>query len=68
MSAKIATGNKFGLLGQLHRFLISRGRAEKLTSHLASLFDYGSSVLDVGCGYGLVAQRLIELRPDISLT
>ena len=68
MSKKIPTGNKLTFLGRLHRILVSRSRAEKLAMHLAPIFERDSSVLDVGCGYGLVSQNIRNLRPDISLS
>lgn len=67
MSKNEATGNKFGTLARLHRALVSRGRAGKLADHLSPLLEDGVSLLDVGCGYGLVSRRLRDARPDIAV-
>jgi len=63
-----STGNKFGLLARLHRRVVSQRRAHRLSAHLAPLVEQGASILDVGCGYGLVASLLQCLRPDIRLS
>ena len=38
-----------------------------ISSHLADLIPKGSRILDVGCGDGLIAQLLMQMRPDISV-
>lgn len=55
-------------LGSAHgRFVHSR-RAGVLATHFAELIPRDHSVLDVGCGDGLVDSLIIERRPDLMLT
>jgi ubiquinone/menaquinone biosynthesis C-methylase UbiE len=48
------------------QFLIGR-RARVLSGHVATLLPSRASVLDVGCGDGDIARRIMETRPDISI-
>lgn len=43
-------------------------RTEILCEHLEPLLPAGASVLDVGCGNGLVASLLQQRRPDITVS
>lgn len=52
---------------RVHETYIRRQRGGVLSAHLAPLFAHGTSVLDVGCGDGLLTWRLSQLRPDLSL-
>jgi SAM-dependent methyltransferase len=54
--------------GRLHGAYVHPRRVERLAAHLAALVPASASVLDVGCGDGLLAHRLGELRPDLSLS
>ncbi len=49
-----------------HRF-VHPHRVRVLVAHLARLLPTGGRVLDVGAGDGLLAQRLAQLRPDLTL-
>lgn len=55
------------VLGRLHGGYVHTRRIEKLAAHLAELLPPSARVLDVGCGDGRLAARLMELRPDISV-
>ena len=67
MSTDGTNVNKYGLAARVHRTFVSSDRAVKLAQFLSPLIENGTSVLDVGCGYGLVSRRLCDLRPDINL-
>lgn len=55
------------LLDQVHgRYVFSR-RVRTLADHLAGLLPEGATVLDVGCGDGLLDQRILEQRPDVTI-
>ena len=50
----------------VHENLVAGRRARLLCSHLADLIHRDSRVLDVGCGDGLIAQLLMQMRSDLS--
>jgi SAM-dependent methyltransferase len=56
------------LIERVHAGYLHDRRIRVLTSHLAALAPRGGRVLDVGCGDGLLAQRLGHARPDLELT
>jgi SAM-dependent methyltransferase len=55
------------LLDTIHGGYVHRRRVGVLASQIARLLPEGASVLDVGCGDGLVAKVIGELRPDAGL-
>jgi SAM-dependent methyltransferase len=55
------------LLGRLHGGFVHTRRVTVLARHLARLLPPDAHVLDVGCGDGILAARLRELRPDIRI-
>jgi SAM-dependent methyltransferase len=55
-------------LGSVHGKLVHSRRVEVLARHFAELIPHSHSVLDVGCGDGLVSTLLSMLRPDLRLT
>jgi len=57
----------YALLERLHGRYVHVGRVSVLARHIAGLLPVGASVLDVGCGDGLLAVRLSELRPEIAI-
>jgi len=56
------------LLGRVHGRTIGERRINRIVAHLAPLFPARARVLDVGCGDGLLAARILEARPDIDIT
>lgn len=53
--------------GRLHGAYVHTRRVRVLSQHLARFFPRNASVLDVGCGDGQLAARLIALRPDLTI-
>ena len=53
------------MFAQLHERLVFRRRVRILVEALEARIPRGATVLDVGCGNGLIALRLMEARPDI---
>jgi SAM-dependent methyltransferase len=56
-----------GAVGALHGRFVHGRRIRKLVEHLDALIPHGAAVLDVGCGDGLLAARLQEARPDLTV-
>lgn len=56
------------LLDRLHGDHVHARRVRVLSDHIAPLLPQGARVLDVGCGDGLLAGRILDKRPDISIT
>ncbi|EME69320.1 methylase [Paramagnetospirillum caucaseum] len=54
------------LLREFHRRHFTTRRAEVLAARIAALLPQGASVLDVGCGNGLVESLMLRRRPDLS--
>src|SRR5690349_6744021 len=52
-------------LGAIHGRAVHSRRVRRLASHFAELIPHGHTVLDVGCGDGLVDRLLLETRPDL---
>jgi ubiquinone/menaquinone biosynthesis C-methylase UbiE len=55
------------LLAGLHNRLVFQRRVNALVSAIDPLLPIGARVLDVGCGNGLVAKQLLELRSDLCI-
>lgn len=55
------------MLGATHQALVYGRRIRVLTRHMADLLPRDARVLDVGSGDGLLARRVMELRPDVSI-
>jgi len=55
------------LLEQLHRAYVYNRRASVLRDHLAELLPQNASVLDVGCGDGLLSYLIMQKRPDVKI-
>ena len=53
---------------KLHGGYVHPRRARVLRDHLAPLMPSGASVLDVGCGDGLIASLISQQRPDVSIS
>jgi len=56
-----------GAIGVLHEKLVFNRRVETLAGWFAHLVPKGASVLDVGCGDGLISAVLQAKRPDLIL-
>lgn len=55
------------VLDTFHSSYVHKRRVTVLSSHVAAILPTGASVLDVGCGDGLVAQLIMEARPDVEI-
>jgi len=55
------------MIGQLHNKLVHGRRTTALADCIAKLLPCGSSVLDVGCGDGIIDLLLRERRGDIQV-
>lgn len=53
--------------GYVHDRGVLRRRVTALASVIAPLLPKSAQVLDVGCGDGLLAQALLEMRPDLRI-
>jgi SAM-dependent methyltransferase len=56
------------LVGGLHASLVFKRRIRVLAGHIAPLLPRGATVLDVGCGDGLLGRTIRNLRADVALT
>ena len=56
------------LLERIHGGYTYGRRVKQLSQYLADVLPIGASVLDVGCGDGLVAQLVNQKRPDLHFT
>jgi SAM-dependent methyltransferase len=54
-------------LDTIHGRHVFQRRVRVLSRHLAGLLPPHAQVLDVGCGDGLIARRILDLRPDLHL-
>lgn len=52
---------------RIHGGYVHARRVEVLARHLGELIPQGSRVLDIGCGDGLLASRVLRNRPDLSI-
>ena len=56
------------LLGRAHGELVFQRRTRVRSERLARLLPDGASVLDVGCGDGLIDKLIGSTRPDLRIT
>jgi SAM-dependent methyltransferase len=54
-------------LGSLHGRVVHSRRVRVLAAHFAELIPGGHSVLDVGCGDGLIDRFILERRSDLRI-
>jgi ubiquinone/menaquinone biosynthesis C-methylase UbiE len=55
------------LFEHVHTAYIHKRRASVLRDHLAELLPINSTVLDVGCGDGVLAYLIMQKRPDVKI-
>ncbi len=55
------------MLNSLHETFVHDRRVKRLCDQVTSLIPKDSSLLDVGCGDGLLSSRIKDVRLDISL-
>jgi ubiquinone/menaquinone biosynthesis C-methylase UbiE len=55
------------LVRRVHSRLVHSRRSRVLASHFAELIGRGHTVLDVGCGDGLIDGMILERRPDLQI-
>ncbi len=55
------------VVGLVHDRLVFGRRVRLLAEHLAREIPADARVLDVGCGDGTLAVRLMDLRPDVTV-
>ena len=55
------------IVNGLHARLVFPRRIRRLTGHIAPLLPRDASVLDVGCGDGLLGRTIRNARPDLAL-
>lgn len=55
------------LMDSIHGGYVFPRRVKILSQHLAKMAPREASILDVGCGDGLLDQLLLERRPDLSV-
>jgi ubiquinone/menaquinone biosynthesis C-methylase UbiE len=56
------------MLDLAHQHIVYGRRITVLASHLTELLPRDASVLDVGSGDGLLARRVLDVRPDLQIT
>lgn len=54
-------------LDAIHGRLVHTRRVRVLAGHIAALLPPGATVLDVGCGDGLLAHTIMQGRPDVTI-
>jgi ubiquinone/menaquinone biosynthesis C-methylase UbiE len=55
------------LLEHVHTGYVHKRRASVLRDHLAELLPKNATVLDVGCGDGVLAYLIMQKRPDVKI-
>ena len=55
-------------IGALHQDLVFDRRVQVLSAALCALMPQGATVLDIGCGSGMIARMIGEQRPDLSIS
>lgn len=56
------------VLNKVHRKFAFEGRVERLSELLAAELPNNARVLDVGCGDGSIAARIMERRQDVEIS
>lgn len=63
----VRDGTEVKVIESIHGNYVFGRRTRVLGDHLAELIPKDSSVLDVGCGDGLLASLITQKRPDVTL-
>src|SRR5439155_15302657 len=66
-SSRATDSKSLLMLGAAHQRLVYGRRIRVLAGHVADLLPRDASVLDVGSGDGLLARRVLDLRPDVRI-
>lgn len=56
------------ILDSIHENYVFKRRVRVLSSRLSKLIPENSTVLDIGCGDGLIDRLIIEQRPDVKIS
>lgn len=56
------------LIESIHSSYIEERRVTRLSKHLSDLLPMNASVLDIGCGSGLLAKRIHRARQDLKFS
>src|SRR5262245_8551435 len=63
----LRTPPEMNLLEQVHTSYVHTRRASVLRDHLTEVLPKTATVLDVGCGDGLISYLMMQKRPDIKI-
>jgi SAM-dependent methyltransferase len=55
-------------IGVVHRLLVTDRRAHIIAERVAALLPEEATVLDIGCGNGIVSSLVMNLRPDVRIS
>lgn len=66
-SAHDPNAKSVNVVGRAHGRLVHQRRSRVLASRLAQLLPNGGTVLDIGCGDGLLDKMLMESHPDLEI-
>jgi SAM-dependent methyltransferase len=56
------------VVGKIHSSLVYNRRMKVLASHLSALLPPDATVLDVGCGDGMIDLLIMQYRPDVVIS
>ena len=56
------------LFGKVHGKHVFARRVLTLADRLGAIIPHGATLLDVGCGDGSISRRILEARPDLTIT
>ena len=56
------------LLDRIHGDYVHSRRVQVLCRHFSQMLPPNAQVLDVGCGDGLLAQQILQARPDLEIS
>lgn len=56
------------VLRALHSIVVSSRRTDTLSSMIAKMLPKNANVLDIGCGDGIIDQKILSIRSDAKIT